>query len=313
MRWLSRVERPLRPLVLATTLASALALSAVADNSATPPRLPGRVAIDQHLDRQLPLSVPFKDENGRAVTLGDYFKDKPVVLNFVYFQCPMLCSIVEDGLTNSLTELKFTIGKEFDVLTISFDPRDTPRGAWAKKDKYTRRYGRASAREGWHFLTGTESAIAKVTDAAGFRYAWDPQLGQFAHATTVIVVTPQGKISRYIYGFEYHARDLHLALVEASAGKIGSLTDALLLMCYHYDPATGKYSRIAMNYVRLGGAATVLALASFIIVMIRREKLRLHSEDSGRTIPFSQRGGGRSGRPTQGSAQSDSTQRDQWR
>jgi protein SCO1/2 len=260
-----------RPLGIAIGLLL-IAVAAFSESSATAPKLPGRVGIEQRLDQQLPLDVPFRDENGRPVLLRDSFHGKPVILNFVYFTCPMLCSIVVDGMTSSMTELKFSIGKEFDVVTISIDPHDTPRAAWAKRDKYIRRYGRPTAYESWHFLTGTEASIRKVADAAGFFYAYDKNRNQYAHGTTLIVLTPQGRISRYLYGFEYRPRDLRLALVEASAGKIGSATDAVLLLCYHYDPATGKYSRVAMNYVRLGGCATVLCLACFIFIMVRREK-----------------------------------------
>jgi len=190
----------------------------------------------------------------------------------MYYRCPMLCSMVMEGVTSTLTELTFDVGKQFDVVTISIDPRDTPKDAAAKKEKYVKRYGRLSTASGWHFLTGPESAIHKITDAAGFHYAYDPRMDQFAHATTLMVLTPGGRMSRYLYGFEYKPRDVRLALVEASANKIGTATDAILLLCYHYDPVTGKYSRQAMNVVRAGGLATVAGLAGFIFVMVRRER-----------------------------------------
>jgi protein SCO1/2 len=249
-----------------------VATSAFADNSATPPKLPGEVSIQQKLNAQLPLDLMFRDESGKIVRLRDYFRGKPVLINFMYYRCPMLCSMVMEGITSTLTELKFDAGKEFDVITVSIDPRDMPREAAAKKDKYIKRYGRLGAANGWHFLTGNESTIHALTNAVGFHYAYDPQHDQFAHGTVLIVSTPQGKISRYLYGFEYKPRDLRLALVEASASKIGTASDQLLLLCYHYDPATGKYSRSAMNFVRAGGIATVISLASFIIIMIRRER-----------------------------------------
>ena len=168
--------------------------------------------------------------------------------------------------------LTFTAGKEYDVVTISIDPRDTPRDAAAKKEKYVKRYGRLGTAHAWHFLTGPESAIHKITDTAGFKYAYDPRSDQFAHGTALMVLTPGGRMSRYLYGFEYQPRDVRLALVEASENKIGTATDAVLLLCYHYDPVTGKYSRGAMTFVRAGGLATVAGLAGFIFVMIRRER-----------------------------------------
>ena len=249
-----------------------LATSAFAQSAQTPPKLPGKVGIDQKLDAQIPLNAMFRDETGRVVRLGEFFHhDKPVILTFMYYRCPMLCSMVMEGVTTSLTQLKFDIGKEFDVVTISIDPRDTPRAAMEKKEKYVRRYGRLEAANGWHFLTGPESAIHQVTEAAGFHYAYDPQLDQFAHATTMMVLTPDGRMSRYLYGFEYQPRDVRLALVEASQNKIGTATDQLLLLCYHYSPATGKYSAAAMNFVRAGGVATIAGLVGFIFIMLRKE------------------------------------------
>ncbi|PYQ62814.1 MAG: SCO family protein [Acidobacteria bacterium] len=247
--------------------------AAHADNSATPPKLPGEVSIRQKLNAQLPLDLMFRDESGRIVRLRDFFDHgKPVLLNFMYYRCPMLCPMVMEGISSGLTELKLDVGKDFDVITVSIDPRDMPEQATAKKDTYIKRYGRLNAAGGWHFLTGHESAIHALTNAVGFHYAYDPQQDQFAHATVVMVTTADGRLSRYIYGFEYKARDLRLALVEASANKIGTPVDQLLLLCYHYDPATGTYSRTAMNFVRAGGVATVLSLAGFIVIMLRRER-----------------------------------------
>jgi protein SCO1/2 len=249
--------------------------SAVADTSATPARLPGKVDIQQKLNGQLPLSTMFRDEHGGIVRLGDYFNHgKPVLLTFMYYRCPMLCSMVMEGVTNTLTELKFNVGQEFDVVTISIDPRDTPELATEKKDHFIKRYGRLDAVKGWHFLTGNETAIKQVTNAVGFYYAYDIATDQFAHGTAIMVLTPDGRLSRYMYGFEYKPRDVRLALVEASQNKIGSPSDQLLLLCYHYDPATGKYSRSAMNFVRAGGVATILSLGTFITVMIRKERAR---------------------------------------
>jgi protein SCO1/2 len=249
-----------------------LATSAFAASN-TPPALPGKVGIEQHLDAQLPLDTMFRDETGRVVRLSEYANgSKPLLLVFMYYRCPMLCSMVMEGVVSTLTELKLDAGKEFDVVTISIDPRDTPRDAAAKKEKYVKRYGRLADAQGFHFLTGPESAIRKITNAAGFQYAYDPQANQFAHGTALMMLTPRGRMSRYLYGFEYKARDVRLALVEASANKIGTATDAILLLCYHYDPATGKYSRSAMNFVRAGGVATMAGLAGFIFIMIRRER-----------------------------------------
>jgi protein SCO1/2 len=268
-----------------------VASAAMADNSATPPRLPGEVSIQQKLNAQLPLDLMFRDESGKVVRLRDFFRGKPVLINFMYYRCPMLCSMVMEGISSTLTELKFDAGKEFDVITVSIDPRDMPQQAAAKKDKYIKRYGRLGAADGWHFLTGHETSIRALTNAVGFHYAYDPEHDQFAHGTVLIVATPQGKISRYLYGFEYKARDVRLALVEASANKIGTASDQLLLLCYHYDPATGKYSRSAMNLVRAGGIATVLSLASFIIIMLRKE--RRPSECGALAPPSSAQGGGK--------------------
>ncbi len=268
-----------------------VATTALADNSATPPRLPGEVSIQQKLNAQLPIDLMFRDESGNVVRLREYFRGKPVVLNFMYYRCPMLCSMVMEGLSSALTELKFDVGKQFDVITVSIDPRDMPQQAALKKDKYIKRYGRLGAASGWHFLTGSESSIHLLTRAVGFHYAYDPEHDQFAHGTVLIVSTAQGRLSRYLYGFEYKARDLRLALVEASANKIGTATDQLLLLCYHYDPATGKYSRSAMNFMRAGGIATIVSLAGFIIMMIRRE--RKPSECGALAPPSSAEGGGK--------------------
>jgi protein SCO1 len=247
--------------------------AAFAETSATPPQLPGRVSIAQKLGNQVPLGEMMHDESGRVVRLGDYFRrGRPVVLNFVYFKCPMLCPMVLEGMTNSLTELKFNVGDEFEVVTISIDPRDKPSTAAEFKEKYVKRYGRLNAANGWHFLTGNDSSIHKIADAVGFQYAYDGTRDQFAHGAAILVLTPEGRTSRYFYGFEFKPRDLRLAVVEASGGKIGKLTDQILLLCYHYDPAIGRYSRKAMTFVRAGGITTVAALASFIFIMIRKER-----------------------------------------
>jgi protein SCO1 len=238
------------------------------------PAILEKIGIDQRLNEQLPLETTFHDESGRTVRLGDYFNEKPVILALVYYTCPMLCSEVLNGLTTSVRMLKFTAGKEFDVVAISINPRETPADALSKRAVYLQRYRRPESEPGWHFLTGEEPAIQAVAKAAGFRYTWDPSIQQYAHASGIMVVTPQGKLAQYYYGIEYSPRDLRLGLVQASENKIGSLVDQLLLYCYHYDPATGKYSAIVMRIVRLAGAATALGIGVLVLVLFRRERQR---------------------------------------
>ena len=235
------------------------------------PEVLGKVAFEQRLNQQLPLDLPFKNEAGETVKLGDYFGRKPVVLAFVYYECPMLCTQVLNGLESALRVIHESIGREFDVVTVSFDPRETPVLAAGKKKAYLDRYQRPSAEQGWHFLTGDEASIAALTRAAGFSYVYDEDTKQFAHASGIVVATPAGKLSRYFFGIDYSPRDLKFALIESSNEKIGSLVDRLLLYCYHYDPATGNYGFMAMRAVRIGGAVTLVALFGFMFVSIRRE------------------------------------------
>jgi protein SCO1/2 len=201
--------------------------------------------------------------------LRDYFGDKPVVLSLVYFNCPMLCTMVENGVLNALETLKFDVGDQFNVLTVSFDPKDTPHDAAAKKRVYVGLYGRKKASQGWHFLTGDESSIQALTKAVGFRYNYDRETGQYAHATAIMVLTPQGKLSRYFYGIQYPAGDLRLALVEASNNKIGNPVDELLLFCCQYNPATGKYGLIISRALQIAGLITILSLGTLVLVMSR--------------------------------------------
>jgi len=243
----------------------------ILDSNAPPPML-REVGIDQKLSAPLPLHLSFLDENGKAVQLQQYFGEKPVILCFVYYECPMLCTQVLNGLLESLKTLSFDAGNQFNVITVSFDPNETPKLAAEKKADYLKQYSRASAERGWHFLTGDTAAIRQLTSAAGFRYKYDPATKQFAHASGIMVITPQGKIARYFYGIEYASRDLRLALVEASENKIGSPVDQLLLYCFHYDPLTGKYGLVIMNVLRVAGIATVMALGTFMIVMFRRDR-----------------------------------------
>jgi protein SCO1/2 len=263
----------MRRLLSAAVFLAALPLIAQPAPDGRPAILRG-VDIVQHLGRPLPLDLAFKDEAGRTVRLGDYFGKRPVVLVLAYYNCPMLCTQVLNGLVSAMRVLSFDAGREYEVVTVSFDPRDDSSDARAKKEPYVARYGRAGAAAGWHFLTGEPPSIAALTNAVGFRYAWDEKIGQFAHASAIYVATPEGRLARYFYGIEYAPRDLRLAIVEASSGKIGNPVDALLLFCYHYDPASGRYGAVVMNMVRAGGVAFVLILSTFLFVMWRREKKR---------------------------------------
>ncbi len=235
-------------------------------------RPPGlkNVGIQQNLEQPIPPDLTFTDDLGRSVRLGDYFGKKPMILNLVYYNCPMLCGEVLSGLENSLRRMKFDVGKEFDVITVSFDPHETPEMAAKKKAEFLHRYKRAGAEQGWHFLVGQQDAIDALTKAAGFQYQYDEKTKQFAHVAAILILTPEGKIAQYYYGIEYPPKDLRLGLVEAGAGRIGNVVDQLLLYCYHYDPEQGKYSATILRVLRVAGVATMLFLGTFIFVMIRR-------------------------------------------
>ena len=242
------------------------------------------VGIDQKLDQQLPLDLVFRDESGQAVKLGQYFGQKPVVLAFVYYDCPMLCTQVLNGMVTSFRVLPFQVGKEFDVVTVSFDPRETSELATRKKKVYVDYLPekmRPSAANGWHFLTGDAENISKLTDAVGFRYHYDEATKQFAHASGIMVTTPHGKLSRYFYGVEYAPRDLRLGLIESSANKIGSPVDQLLLYCYHYDPATGKYGAAVMKIMRIAGVLTVLTIVAMLFLLKGRNPKMLGVKTGG--------------------------------
>jgi len=228
------------------------------------------VGIEQRLNEQLPLDLPFRDESGREVKLGEYFGKRPVVLALVYYSCPMLCNQVLEGLAGALTTLKFDAGKEFDVVAVSFDAREKPALAEQKKETFMKWYKRPGADAGWHFLVGDQPAIDSLTRAVGFRYAFDAARNQFAHASGIMLVTPEGKLARYFYGVEYAPQDIQLGLVEASENKIGSRVDQLLLYCYHYDPTTGRYAPVVINFIRLGGIITVVGLLALILLLKRR-------------------------------------------
>lgn len=231
-----------------------------------------RIGIDQKLGDQLPLDLPFVDSDGNPVHLRDYFGDKPIILSLVYFDCPMLCTQVINSLLRAMNVLSFGAGTEFDVLTISIDPGETPELANAKKIEYLKNYRGREGSTGWHFLTGDQQQIDQLAAAVGFRYEYDEPTDQYIHASGIMVLTPEGKLARYFYGIDYPPRDLRWGLVEAADGAIGNPVDQLLLLCYSYDPMTGKYGLYIRNSLRIGGLATILALGSFIVVMLRRER-----------------------------------------
>ncbi|MFL6332813.1 MAG: SCO family protein [Pyrinomonadaceae bacterium] len=236
-----------------------------------------QVNIEQRLGNQIPLDLKFRDESGREVRLGEYFaKGRPVALTLVYYECPMLCNQVLNGAVGAFQALSFTAGKEFEVVTVSFDPREGPELAAKKKETYLRRYKREGAEAGWHFLTGDKASIDALADSVGFRYAWDEQSQQFAHASAVMVATPSGRLSHYFYGIDYAPKDLRLALVEASEGKVGSPVDSLLLFCYHYDPASGRFAPV-MGVLRAAGVLTVLGVVALILYLVRKTKRREES------------------------------------
>ena len=245
------------------------------------PKALNEVKIEQKLNEQLPLDLTFRNEQGETVRLGDYFGKKPVVLSLVYYQCPMLCNQVLNGMVTSFKVLNFKPGEEFEVVTVSFDPLETAELARSKKSTYVNYLPvakRGPAANGWHFLTGDQENIRRLTDAIGFHYYFDAATDQFAHGSAIYVATPQGKLSHYFYGIDYSPKDLRLSLVEASANKIGSPVDQLLLYCYHYDPATGKYGAVIMNIVRLAGIGTLVAIGIMFVFMRRlaASRMRLH-------------------------------------
>jgi protein SCO1/2 len=229
------------------------------------------VGFDQRLGEMLPLDAALRDETGRAVRLGDYFGRRPVVLSLAYYGCPMLCTLSLNGLASAMKTLSFDAGREFEVVTVSFEPKETPDQAAAARKTYLERYGRPAAAGGWHFLTGDAAAVAAVTRSVGFRFAWDEETRQYAHPTGIVVATPEGRIARYLYGVEYAPKDLRFALVEASAGRVGTPVDQLLLYCYQYDPVRGRYGAAILRTVRFLGILTVVGLITLIGVLRYRE------------------------------------------
>jgi protein SCO1 len=260
------------------------------------------VGVDQKLDTQLPPGLTFRDETGKTVRLEDYLGKRPLLLSLVYYECPGLCTMTLNGISRSLKPLKFTPGKEFDILTVSFDPREGPELAAAKKERYVQMYGRPGAAGGWHFLTGDEANTKALCEAVGFRYAYDEMTKQYAHAAAIMVVTPQGKVSRYFYGLEYSTRDLEFGLMEASNERIGSLADGAVLYCYTYNPASGKYSLSIMRVLRVAAVLTLVLLGGFILLMLRRDRDKAAADaaavaaalaaEHGRTPPPPQRSDG---------------------
>jgi protein SCO1/2 len=232
------------------------------------------VRIDQNLGAQLPLDATFRDEAGRVVRLGEFFGGRPVLLNFVYYKCPGLCTQALTDLSRTLNGLAESAGDQFDVITISFDPREGPDLAWDKKESYLRGYRRPRAAAGWHFLTGPADSITRVTKAAGFHYAWDPVNKVFAHATAILVVTPKGKIARYFYGVEAPPTDVHNAILAAGGETVGRPTEIVLLYCFHYDPKTGKWGLIVSRGLQVLGGMTVLLVGGFIWWQASHERRR---------------------------------------
>ena len=257
----------------AAILLAGLPASATAERTAElrPPY--SQVGFDQKLDAQLPLDLSFTDETGRGVRLGDYFTGRrPVLLHFAYYTCPMLCTLVLNGVASGAGALNLPMGRDYEVVTVSIDPRDTPSRAAEKKRSYLREFEHLGEGRSWHFLTGDEESIRRLTEAAGFRYVYDPDKDQYAHASGVVVVTPSGRVARYFFGIDYAPRDLRLALVQASGGRIGTLSDKLMLLCYQYDPASGRYGATVFTIMRTGGLLTMVGLAAFFFVMLRRER-----------------------------------------
>jgi protein SCO1/2 len=254
-------------------LTGVAAFSANAQQATTPAIL-SKVGITQNLNSRIPPDLLFRDETGKSVRIGDFFGRKPIVLSLVYFDCPALCTEVLNGELRTMKAISLDLGKDFDAVTVSFEPKDTPALAKAKRDVYAGQYGRPEAADHWHFLTGEQQSIDALTNVVGFHYAYDSSIRQYAHAAAILVLTPDGRIDRYFYGVIYPARDVRLGLVEASEGKIGTLTDHALLYCYQYDPMTGKYGVVVMNVLRAAGGLTVLLLGIFMTVMFLRERKR---------------------------------------
>ena len=252
--------------------AQGLAPDDAGDPAKAKPGLLSQVGIDQHLNQQIPLHLVFNDESGREVQLGEFFGKRPVILAMVYYECPMLCTQVLNGLVSALGVINFDVGREFDVVAVSINPKEMPALAAQKKQVYVDRYKRPQSTAGWHFLTGKEENIKQLAAAVGFRYAFDPAIQQYAHGAGVELLTSKGVISKYFYGIEFSARDIRFGVIEASDQRIGTPIDDVLLLCYHYDPSTGKYGAIALDAIRIGAVATMLGLGTFLFVSLRKER-----------------------------------------
>lgn len=237
------------------------------------------IGYDQRLHERVPADLVFRDSAGKHVRLGEYFGGRPVILSLAYYECPMLCPLVLDGVLRSLRTLSLDLGRDYTVITVSIDPGETPQLAAATKARMVRAYGRPGAAAGWHFLTGEAAAIRRLSQAVGFRYTYDPAKDQYAHAAGIVVLAPQGTIARYLYGIEFAPRDLRLSLVQAAAGTIGSPVDQLLLLCYQYDPTSGTYTVAIMNVLRLAGIGTALGLGGLMVILFRRERMRSGAPD----------------------------------
>jgi protein SCO1 len=267
-------------IIAGVMMAALFAVSAYSQNAQS--ELPAKVGIDQKLNAQVPLNLAFRDEAGQPVRLSNYFGAKPVILVLAYYECPNLCTLVLNAVLTSVQDLKFNAGKDFEIVVVSFNPRETPALAAAKKRAYAQHYGRPDGTNGWHFLTGEEPAIAHLAQSVGFRFVFDPPTQTFAHPSTIMVLTPEGKLSRYFAGIEYPPGELRLALIEASNHRIGSFTDQVFLFCFHYNPLTGRYGVAIMRVIRIAGFATVFALGAFIIIHLRGERRSERSLDESR-------------------------------
>lgn len=281
--------------------AGGLQPSATGTVASQTPSILQRVGIDQHLNQQLPLDLHFRDETGKDVRLGDYFGKRPVILSLVYYRCPMLCGEVLNGITSSLNVVNFQLGQDYEVVTVSIDPRETPDVAAKMKAVYLHRYNKhnAIAEQGWHFLTGAQDQIQQLAQAVGFRYVYDPRIDQYAHAGGIQIVTPDGRLSQYYYGIEYAPNDLRLGLIQASKNHIGTVVDQFILYCYHYDPTTGHYGAIIMRVLRVAGIAMVLLVGGFIFIMIRRD-IRLARLEKATQKPWLRPGDAGLGTPRNG-------------
>jgi len=261
--------------VLLAAAAMAAVPSAAQDRSEPTPKALERVGVEEHLDRPLPLELPLVDEEGRTVALGAYLgPGTPMILTLNYYRCPMLCTYELNGLVQGMKGLPWSAGREFEVVTVSIDPRELPALARAKKRTYVDSYGRPGAENGWHFLTGSPASIEALTRAAGFQYEYDGETDQYAHAAVILLVTPDGRVSRYLYGVQFDPATLKLGLLEASKGKIGSAFERFILYCYHYDSNQGRYALAAMKIMRAGAALTVLVLGTVVSGFWVRDRRR---------------------------------------